>query len=289
MKAADIRVGETYWLCTGRDWTYDRSGYPAEVLWVGRATTFSAPSRMGEPVTIDGHTYDMHYETVTVPGDHPHSLAIVRALGGTIPGSIITVPLATIRAPEADARAAIAAALAPYDDPEGTRSTNTRDAAETDRAARQAELNHLRDTEQAQAEAAAAHIRAEIARGNTPTRAYRDWSSWHPEKPSYTSPTGLPTPKWRGISLTHIHTGYAAVDTARQKVLALEWAVTAARREQEAAEEALRIEVSALMRQPVLLGRSACAESPTKLHLYSEDDPSLWDCLICGEPDGTPK
>lgn len=107
---------------------------------------------------------------------------------------------------------------------------------------------------------------------------WHDWKEWPDGKPSYTSPTGRPTPKWRGNSLTDIRHIQDRIADAHRGLRVLNELI-------HDQNKALVSEIETLLGiEDIALGHHECSESPTKLCIYHPSDIDLDACMFCEDP-----
>lgn len=101
--------------------------------------------------------------------------------------------------------------------------------------------------------------------------------NWPDSQGSFTSPSGRPTPKWRGVSILPLREkADELADIAR--------GVRALQRAARDTEEALHREVEGLLGIQVTLGAQDCPESPTRTCIYLAADKDRDQCIFCAEP-----
>lgn len=103
------------------------------------------------------------------------------------------------------------------------------------------------------------------------------WHNWPDNKPSYTSPSGSDTVKWRGTSVYRLRAAQEKIVDAHVAVRVVQYALT------ERLKEYKEL-VESLLGTKVILGNHNCDESPTKNCIYRESDTLRDSCIFCEEP-----
>ena len=103
------------------------------------------------------------------------------------------------------------------------------------------------------------------------------WADWPEAQSSFTSRSGRPTPKWRGVSILPLREKAEQINDIHRGIRALQRAA-------HDATAALHQEVEGLLGIRVILGAQDCPESPTGTCIYLADDEDRDQCIFCTEP-----
>lgn len=103
-----------------------------------------------------------------------------------------------------------------------------------------------------------------------------DWADWPDTRSSFTSSSGRPTPKWRGVSILPLREKAEEINDIHRGIRALQRAA-------HDAKTALHQEVEGLLGIRVILGTQDCPESPTSACIYLAADEDCDQCIFCAE------